>query len=65
MALFLVVEQDTYFKLRPQQSPELEDNEKEFIQAGRTFELHSYAYADATPPPPPPPPPWAALTGTH
>ena len=48
MALFLVVEQDTYFKLRPQQSPELEDNEKEFIQAGRTFELHSYAYADAT-----------------
>jgi hypothetical protein len=48
MALFLVVEQDTYFKLRPQQSTELEDNEKEFIQAGRTFELHSYAYADVT-----------------
>ena len=46
MALFLVAEQDTYFKLRPQQSTELEANEKAFIQAGRSYELQSYAYVD-------------------
>lgn len=46
MALFLLVEQNTFFKLRPQQSSSLEENERVFIRAGRTFELHSYAYAD-------------------
>jgi hypothetical protein len=46
MALFLVVQTDTYFKLRPQQSVTLEDNEKVFVEAGSTYELHSYAYAD-------------------
>jgi hypothetical protein len=48
MALFLVIKQDTYFKLRTQQASALEANEKIFIEAGRTFELHSYAYADPT-----------------
>lgn len=45
--LVLVVKQDTFFKLRTQLSSELNDNEKVFIEAGSTFELHSYAYADA------------------
>jgi hypothetical protein len=46
--LFLLVKQDTFFKLRPQQSIELEDNEKVFIDAGSTYELASYAYTDPT-----------------
>ncbi|MGB3496014.1 MAG: D-Ala-D-Ala carboxypeptidase family metallohydrolase [Elainellaceae cyanobacterium] len=44
--LVLVVKNDTYFKLRTQLSSELDDNEKVFIEAGKSFELHSYAYAD-------------------
>lgn len=46
MPLFLLVKNDTFFKLRPQQSSELADNEKVFVAAGTTYELHSYAYAD-------------------
>jgi hypothetical protein len=46
MPLFLLVKQDTFFKLSPQQSIELEDNEKVFINAGSTYELASYAYTE-------------------
>lgn len=45
--LVLVVKNDTYFKLRTQQSSELAANEKTFVDAGSTYELQSYAYADA------------------
>ncbi len=44
--LVLVVKSDTFFKLRTQPSSKLNDNEKVFVEAGKSFELQSYAYAD-------------------
>ncbi|NJL87954.1 MAG: peptidase M15A, partial [Leptolyngbyaceae cyanobacterium SM1_1_3] len=45
---FLRVTEDTVFKLRPEQSFRLSDAEKYPVAAGTTFEIQSYAYADAT-----------------
>ena len=41
----LIVQQDTIFKLRPEETLQLSDMEKEPVQAGATYNLHSYAYA--------------------
>ncbi|WP_346293113.1 YcbK family protein [Sphaerothrix gracilis] len=45
---FLRVTENTVFKLRPEQSSRLSDAEKYSVPAGTTFEIQSYAYADAT-----------------
>lgn len=42
----LRINQDTLFKLRPEQASNLSDREKFFVSSGRTFEIQSYAYAD-------------------
>lgn len=42
----LRVIRDTVFKLRPEQSSQLSVEEKYSVQAGTTFEIQSYAYAD-------------------
>jgi hypothetical protein len=43
----LRVKQDTVFKLRPEQSSQLTAEEVYSVSAGTTFEIQSYAYADA------------------
>ncbi len=43
----LRVKADTFLKLRPEQSSGLTPEELHSVRAGTTFELHSYAYADA------------------
>lgn len=42
----LRVTRDTVFKLRPEQSAQLGNEEKYNVPAGATFEIQSYAYAD-------------------
>jgi len=42
----LRVNRDSVFKLRPVPSAELGDRETHEVEAGETYELHSYAYAD-------------------
>ena len=42
----LRVNQNTVFKLRPEQSSQLSSDEVFNVSAGSTFEIHSYAYAD-------------------
>ncbi|MGJ3247882.1 MAG: YcbK family protein [Elainellaceae cyanobacterium] len=44
---FLRVTRDTLFKLRPEQSSKLTDEEVFSVKAGTTYEIQSYAYADA------------------
>lgn len=44
----LRIKEDTFFKLRPEQSSDLSDTELYAVSAGKTFEISSYAYADAT-----------------
>ncbi|MFE4105663.1 YcbK family protein [Almyronema epifaneia] len=45
---FLRVIEDTVFKLRPEQTAQLSEQEQYAVAAGSTFEIQSYAYADAT-----------------
>ncbi|ESA37240.1 phage-related lysozyme [Leptolyngbya sp. Heron Island J] len=42
----LMIKQDTVLKLRPEETLQLSDAEKEPVQAGDSYSLHSYAYAD-------------------
>jgi hypothetical protein len=42
----LRINRATVFKLRPQSAGSLQPNEQAAIAAGRTYSLHSYAYAD-------------------
>ncbi|MEB3290653.1 MAG: D-Ala-D-Ala carboxypeptidase family metallohydrolase [Leptolyngbya sp.] len=42
----LRINRDTVFKLRPEPADSLQPNEQAVIAAGRTYPLHSYAYAD-------------------
>ncbi len=44
----LKVIHNTFFKLETKQSSELPTEAIALIEAGKEFEIHSYAYADAT-----------------